>query len=242
MGGPIFVPEVQLVWILDHAELVVPIVLAKGFPFQGAYFEICPKQSWYGSPAGVFGIDKGRTAPQFIRDIFLRSRLHDHVLDDLTGAEATKGLLPHQFLDSRDVLEKGRLWVLEVRADFTILSGGPFTWEACNDQDPMCVSLYCVLYEFLRPRRIHVGYIFEEDFTDPVFHREAVCERALLSCVGEDDRKTSDCFRCDMCSSQPCEELDDGYSNSPLGFIGHMPRSRHTWSVEGLSPRQLIHW
>ena len=85
----------ELVWIIDHAKLVMSVVFTQDFALEGAYFEVSPKQSGSGGSTSVRGIDERRTATQFVRDVLLRDRLHDDVFDDFTGAEAAEGLLPH---------------------------------------------------------------------------------------------------------------------------------------------------
>ena len=132
--------------------------------------------------------------------------------------------------------------MLQIGADFSVLSGKTLTRESCYDQDSLCASLDSVLDELLCPDWIHVGDVREEGLLNTSLNRQAICERTFLRCVGEDDREATDSLCCDVCSSQPGEELDYGKANSCWGFIGHLSRSRHTRPVEGLSPWRIACW
>ena len=107
MGLPIFVPEVELLEIVDHAEYMVSVIFVEDFPFQGANFEVSLEESRSEGSTGVLGVDERGKASKPFGHVLLRSNLHDHVPNDFACAEATEGLLPHELFDSGDVLEEG---------------------------------------------------------------------------------------------------------------------------------------
>ena len=71
MGLPVFVPEMILLGVIDHAEIVVAACFVEDFPVQGAHLEVSP-ESGSGSTTCVFGVgecgaDRGPPSARALR-------------------------------------------------------------------------------------------------------------------------------------------------------------------------------